>query len=72
MGTFQVLLCRSYLVKVEAESESKARDIAEFYTSHITDLSNEVHRKLEKFTIIDIECAMNEAMEAEEIDADDA
>jgi len=68
MSIYQVNLCRSYLVKVEAESEEKAKDIAEHYTSHISDLSNDRDRRLENFSIIEIECNMNEALEAEEVD----
>lgn len=67
MNTYRVVLSRTYVVNVNAETVEKAKDVAEFFTSHITDISNEKDRKKESFSIVDIECMLNEALEAQEV-----
>lgn len=67
MKTFKVILTRSYSVIVKAGSREQAKHIAEFYTSHIKDISIDEDRKRFKFSIREIECVMNESLEAEEL-----
>jgi hypothetical protein len=65
--TFQVAITKSFLVTIEAENETIARNLTEFYTSDIQDLSLEKHRIEENFSIQEIECTYNEATEIQEI-----
>lgn len=67
MNSYRVVLSRTYVVNVNAETLEKAKDVTEFFTSHITDISNEKDRKKESFSIVDIECMLNEALEAQEV-----
>lgn len=67
MKTFKVILTRSYSVVVKADSQEQAKHVAEFYTSHIKDISIDNDRKKFKFSIEEIECVMNESFEAEEL-----
>lgn len=68
MKTFQVVLAKSYVVTVKASSEEKAKRVAEFYTGDILDISTARDRKQENFSILEIECGMNESFEAEEVE----
>lgn len=68
MKTFRVVLTRSYYVIVKTSSQEQAKHIAEFYTSHIKDISIDRDRKKFNFSIEEIECVMNEAFEAEELE----
>jgi len=45
MKTFEVLLTKSYLVKIKAEDEHKAKEFAELFTGDIIDISTENYRK---------------------------
>ena len=67
MRTFRVILTRSYSVVVKASDVEQAKHVAEFYTSHIKDISIDKDRKTFKFSIEEIECAVNEALAAEEV-----
>jgi len=67
MKTYQVVLTKSYLVNVNAETEEQARRACEFYTSDIQDISTEENRKKEKFLIEDLECTVNETFDSMEI-----
>lgn len=67
MKTYQVVLTKSYVVTVNAETKEKAKRFTEFYTGDIQPLLTLEDAKREKFFIEDIECAMNESFEAEEI-----
>ncbi len=67
MKLFQVSLTKSYLVNINAENEVDAKRFAEFFTGDIQDISDQNNRKEYKFEIEEIECAMNEAFEAEEV-----
>ena len=64
MNTFEVILTKSYLVTVNANTDKQARNIAEFYTSDIKDISVDQDRKKYKFSIGKIDCRVNEALEA--------
>jgi hypothetical protein len=67
MKSFQVSLTKSYLININAENEESAKRFAEFFTSNIQDISDEDNRKGYKFSIEEIECTVNEALEVEEI-----
>jgi len=45
MKTFEVLLTKSYLVKIKAEDEHKAKEFAELFTGDINDISTENYKK---------------------------
>jgi len=67
MKSFQVTLTKSYLVNINAENEIDAKRFAEFFTGDVQDISDENNRNEYKFSVEKIECAINEAFEAEEI-----
>lgn len=70
MRTYQVVLTKSYAVTVKAETKEKAKRFAEFYTGDIHDISTDKNRKKSNFFIKEIDCRMNESLEAEEIEND--
>jgi len=41
MKTYQIVLSKSYVVTIKAQSEEQARRLSEFYTSDIKDLSTD-------------------------------
>lgn len=67
MRTFEVILTKSYLIKIKAENEDKAKEYAELFTGDINDISTEEYRKELTFEIENIDCKMNEAFEAKEL-----
>jgi len=67
MRTFEVILTKSYLIKIRAENENKAKEYAELFTGDIHDISTEEYRKKLAFEIEDIDCKMNEALEAKKL-----
>lgn len=67
MKTYGVVLTKSYLVTVNANTKEQARRVCEFYTNDIQDISTIEHREKEKFLIEDIECGMNETFDCHEI-----
>lgn len=70
MKTYQVVLTKSYVLTVNAEARQKAKRFAEFYTSDIQDISTDEDRGKFNFSIGQIDCGMNESLEAEEIKND--
>jgi len=67
MKTFEVILAKSYIVKIKAENKSKAKEFAELFTGDIDDISTEDYRKKFSFEIEDIECKMNDVFEVKEL-----
>ena len=67
MKTYRVVLTKSYVVAVNAETKEKAKRFAEFYTGDIRDISTDEDRGKFNFSIEDIDCGMNESLEAEAI-----
>ena len=67
MKTFQIVLAKSYLVTVSAETEEQARRVCEFYTNDIQNISTIENREKERFLIEDIECTVNETFDCHEI-----
>ncbi len=70
MKTYRVVLAKSYVVTVNAETKEKAKRFAEFYTGDIQDISTVEHRRKSKFSIEEIDSRINESLEAEEIKND--
>jgi len=66
MKKFKVLLDRVYLVTINAEDETEARRMTEFFIGDCYDLSSSLDRKENKFEIRKIEMVFNEAIESEE------
>ena len=67
MKTFEVVLTKSYIIKIKAENENFAKEFSQIYTSDILDLSIGKDRKRDNFEIEDIECKINEVFEIQEI-----
>ncbi len=68
MKTFQVSLAKTYTVSIVADEEEQARRLAEFYTGDIQDISTEKERQSKNFSIQEIECQINEAIDCTEIE----
>jgi hypothetical protein len=68
MKTYQVVLTKSFVVTVNAETSKEAKRVSEFYTSNIQDISTDVDRRKEKFEIENIDCTLNETFECTEIE----
>ncbi len=71
MKTFEVVLTKSYIVKIKAENADFARDFSQLYTSNITDLSTKQDRENQKFKIEDIDCKINDVFEIQEVNEND-
>ena len=67
MKTYQVVLSKSYVVTIKAQSDEQAKRMSEFYTSDIKDLSTSKDRLERGFSIEEIENGINEALEVEEV-----
>lgn len=67
MKTYHVVLTKSYLISVSANTEEQARRVCEFYTNDIQDISTIENRDKEKFLIENIECTVNETYDCHEI-----
>ena len=48
MKTFEVVLTKSYIIKIKAENENFAKEFSQIYTSDILDLSIGKDRKRDK------------------------
>ncbi|HUS49627.1 MAG TPA: hypothetical protein VMZ91_05650 [Candidatus Paceibacterota bacterium] len=66
MKTFEIVLTKSYIVRIKAEDKDKAKEYSEFFTGDIQDISSIDDRKKFKFEIEGIECKINEAFEVKE------
>lgn len=66
MKTFEVVLIKSYIVKIRAENEKKAKEYSELFTGDIQDISSFDYRKKFNFQIEDIDCKLNESFEVQE------
>ena len=63
---YEVVLTKSYIVRIKAENEKKAKEYSELFTGDIQDISSDNDRKEFNFEIEDIGCKLNETFEAEE------
>jgi len=66
MKTFEVVLTKSYIVRIKTENEKKAKEYSELFTGDIQDISSIDYRKKFNFEIEDINCKLNEAFEVQE------
>jgi hypothetical protein len=67
MKTYEVVLTKSYIVKIKAENENLAKEFAQIYTNDISDISTTNERKEKNFEIEDIDCKINETFEITEV-----
>ena len=67
MKKYKVSLARSYIVTIEAKNKEKAKDYAEFFIGDCSDVSTIEDRQKHNFLIEEIEPAINDAMDVEEI-----
>lgn len=67
MKTYQVTLTKAYAVTINANGETQAKRLAEFYTGDIQDISTNKDRRGDSFSIEKIECSMNEGFDVKEI-----
>ena len=68
MKTFDVMLTRAYKVTVDAEDETSAKQLAEFFVGDPKDESNEKEKAQYNFNIQKIDMTLNEAFEAKEVE----
>ncbi len=66
MKTFEVLLTKSYIVRIRAEDEHKAKEYSEYFTSDIKNISSTEDELNYNFKIEEIDCKINQAIEANE------
>jgi hypothetical protein len=66
MKTFEVVLTKSYIVRIKAVNEKKAKEYSELFTGDIQNISSITDRKKFNFEIEDIDCKLNEAFEFQE------
>ena len=67
MKKYKVSLAKSYLVTIDAEDKEKARDYAEFFIGDCSDVSTFEDRRKRNFLIEEIEPAINDAIDIEEV-----
>ncbi len=67
MKTFEVVLSKSYIVKIQAEDELKAKEFSEFFTNDIQNISTIIDEINHGFKIENIDCKVNEAVEVNEL-----
>lgn len=65
MRTYEVVLMKSYIIRIKAENKNKAREYSELFTGDIQDISLIDERKKFNFKIEDIDCKINEAFEVQ-------
>ncbi len=71
MKTFRVELHRDYLVEIEANNETEAKELTEFFLSDPRDASTAQEREKYRFSFGEIDLASNDASAVTEI-TDDA
>jgi hypothetical protein len=71
MRTFDVILSKSYVVRISAEDKGKAEEYATFFTGDIQDISNSNERKELSFSIDEIDCRLSDVYDIEEINGFD-
>ena len=67
MKIFEVILTKSYIVRVHAENELKAKEYSIFFTGDVQNLSSKKDELFYNFKIEDIDCKINEALDAKEV-----
>ncbi|OHD12872.1 MAG: hypothetical protein A2086_14155 [Spirochaetes bacterium GWD1_27_9] len=67
MKTYDVVLTKSYIVRVKAPNEGLAKEFCELYTNDIKDISSNEDRVDLNFEIENIECTINQTFGVEEV-----
>ncbi len=67
MKKFEVVLTKSYIVRIKAENSENAKRYSELFTGDIQDISSTDDRKRFNFEIEDIDCKMNESFDIKEL-----
>lgn len=67
MKTYKVSLARSYIVTIKAKDRQRAKDCAEFFIGDCSDISTFKDKQQHRFSIEEIEPAINDAIDVEEI-----
>lgn len=68
MNTFEVVLVKSYVVKISAEDREKAKQYVELFIGDSQDISSDSEKKHLKFQIESIDCKVNEVIEVNNIE----
>ncbi len=67
MKTFDLILTKSYIIRIKADTENLAKEFSQIFTSDIKDLSTDIDKKTHNFEIENIDCKINEVFEIQEI-----
>lgn len=67
MKKFDVVLTKSYKIRINTDEIIKAKQLCEFFTSDIVDISTKQDKVNYNFEIENITCKMNESYEVVEI-----
>ena len=67
MKTYDVVLTKSYIVRIKSNNEVEAKDFCELFTGDIQDISTDEHRKQFSFEIENIECMVNHSFDVEKV-----
>jgi hypothetical protein len=62
MKTFEVVLTKSYIVRINAENKTKAKEYSTFFTGDVQNLSSLNDEQYYNFKIENIDCKTNEAL----------
>ncbi|GAB4201436.1 MAG: hypothetical protein Fur0023_05900 [Bacteroidia bacterium] len=68
MNTFEVVLIKTYVIRIKSEDKGKAKEYSELFTGDICDISSIDDRKKFKFEIEEIDCKINESVDVKEIE----
>lgn len=71
MKEYRVALSRAYIVTIQARSEEQALRFSEFYVGDSVDASTLRDRMKNRFRINDIEMVINDAIDIEEVTAEE-
>ncbi len=67
MKTFEVILTKSYIVKIQAENKNKAKELSEYFTNDVQNISTRLDEINHNFKIENIDCKVNDAIEINEL-----
>ncbi len=67
MKTFDIVLTKSYIVRIKSDNKNSAKEFSQIFTSDIEDLSTYKDKKNYNFKIESIDCKINEVFEIIEI-----
>ncbi len=63
MKTFEIVLTKSYIVKIKTENKELAKEYTTLFTSDIADIATKKDKEKYNFVIENIECKINEVYE---------